>query len=228
MWAGALGFGGVWLGGQSIARRGWDRILHGNPRDIIARIPRGNGRTLIVERSHARMSLINALGDEDVLSLILRHRGGEVVLSGDEAMRAAAQVLPVVNRFGGSRKLVASSVDLLEERGGALETIRFIKDMRGSKLKRRQPLGKRVKIEPVTGALHSLPPRERLALEMALHEESERRAMDGELHELERAWREAEEVAQIADNLLSSDSVDERMKQLHGADANETPSDREQ
>ncbi|HET8655637.1 MAG TPA: hypothetical protein VFL93_09010 [Longimicrobiaceae bacterium] len=40
-----------------------------------------------------------------------------------------------------------------------------------------------------------------LALEMALHEESERRAMEGELAALEAAWREAEEIAAIADSL---------------------------
>ena len=40
-----------------------------------------------------------------------------------------------------------------------------------------------------------------LALEMALHEEQERRALEGELHALEAAWREAEEIAAIADGL---------------------------
>jgi hypothetical protein len=37
---------------------------------------------------------------------------------------------------------------------------------------------------------------------MALHEEAERRALAGELHELERAWREAEEIAAIADDMF--------------------------
>lgn len=40
-----------------------------------------------------------------------------------------------------------------------------------------------------------------LALEMALHEEAERRALRGELTLLESAWREAEEIARIADAL---------------------------
>ena len=44
-------------------------------------------------------------------------------------------------------------------------------------------------------------PAEPVALEMALHEEQERRAMDGELAELEAMWREAEEIAAIADAL---------------------------
>jgi hypothetical protein len=40
-----------------------------------------------------------------------------------------------------------------------------------------------------------------LALEMALHEETERRALQGELAMLEAMWREAEEIAGIADRL---------------------------
>jgi hypothetical protein len=44
---------------------------------------------------------------------------------------------------------------------------------------------------------------DRLALEMAAHEETERRALEGELAELEEAWREADEIAAIADALLN-------------------------
>jgi len=55
---------------------------------------------------------------------------------------------------------------------------------------------------------------QRLAFEMALHEEAERRAMQGELAELERAWRDAEEIAKIADDLLVPTSVGERLAKL--------------
>jgi len=55
--------------------------------------------------------------------------------------------------------------------------------------------------EPRT-ALLDVPLVDRLALEMAAHEESERRALDGELAELAAAWREADEIATIADALL--------------------------
>ena len=53
-----------------------------------------------------------------------------------------------------------------------------------------------------TGYIVKLPKPTRLALEMALHEEDERRALEGELWRLEQAWREAEEIAGIADDLL--------------------------
>jgi hypothetical protein len=59
-------------------------------------------------------------------------------------------------------------------------------------------------------------PEVRLALEMAAHEEAERRALEGELHLLERAWREAEEIAAIADNLLLPASIHDRLRRLRG------------
>ena len=51
----------------------------------------------------------------------------------------------------------------------------------------------------------------RLAMEMFVHEEDERRAMEGELHELEARWREADAIAKIADAMFVSDAVDEKL-----------------
>ena len=50
---------------------------------------------------------------------------------------------------------------------------------------------------------------------MALHEEAERRAMEGELEELKRAWREAEEIAAISDDLLLPVAVQQKIERLH-------------
>ncbi|HEU0055018.1 MAG TPA: hypothetical protein VFQ39_17650, partial [Longimicrobium sp.] len=54
---------------------------------------------------------------------------------------------------------------------------------------------RRVYREDAASRLHTL------VLEVALHEESERRALEGELALLESAWREAEEIAALADRL---------------------------
>ena len=43
---------------------------------------------------------------------------------------------------------------------------------------------------------------ERLALEIAMNEDAERQAMQGELSALEDAWRDAEEIAEIADRMF--------------------------
>jgi hypothetical protein len=56
----------------------------------------------------------------------------------------------------------------------------------------------------------------RLALEMALHEEDERRAMEGELAALEERWREAEEIARIADSLLVTSEATAKLAELRG------------
>ncbi|HLM66831.1 MAG TPA: hypothetical protein VK358_04845 [Longimicrobium sp.] len=61
-------------------------------------------------------------------------------------------------------------------------------------------LGKREGMER-----RQLTPVAALALEMALHDEQERRALEGELAGLEAAWRQAEEIAAIADRLPDVD-----------------------
>lgn len=58
----------------------------------------------------------------------------------------------------------------------------------------------------------SIPREEVLALEIALHEDAERRALAGELAGLEAAWREAEEIAAIADT-LPDDPLDRLRKE---------------
>lgn len=65
-----------------------------------------------------------------------------------------------------------------------------------------------------TGAPRFLPQPVRLALEMSAHEEQEQRALEGELVELEREWRDAEEIAAIADNLLLPGSIPARVAAL--------------
>jgi hypothetical protein len=62
--------------------------------------------------------------------------------------------------------------------------------------------------------LYGLTPVDRLGLEMALHEEAERRAMAGELALLEVAWRDAEEIAAIADNMFLPDTVQSSLERM--------------
>ena len=61
--------------------------------------------------------------------------------------------------------------------------------------------------------LDRLPVEIRLALEMAAHEETEQRALDGELARVEEEWREAEEIAAIADDLLVPEAVERWLAQ---------------
>jgi hypothetical protein len=79
---------------------------------------------------------------------------------------------------------------------------------------RAQPETRWIGQVPEQGQLHAIAKPVRLALEMAVHEESERRALEGELHVLEAAWREAEEIAGIADDLLLPEEVGDALARL--------------
>lgn len=63
--------------------------------------------------------------------------------------------------------------------------------------------------------LFRLPAVDRLALEMAANEDIERRALLGELDTLHAAWKDAEEIAAIADELFADDVLAEFKKQYY-------------
>ena len=67
------------------------------------------------------------------------------------------------------------------------------------------------------GRMDNLHPALRLALEMVSHEDTERRAFEGELRILEDAWREAEEVAAIADNLFVPPNISDKFGEIKRA-----------
>ena len=52
---------------------------------------------------------------------------------------------------------------------------------------------------------------------MATHEESERRALEGELALLEAAWQSAEEIAAISDDMFVPDETRTRLSELKRA-----------
>ena len=64
-----------------------------------------------------------------------------------------------------------------------------------------------------------------LALEMLLHEESERRALAGELEALREQWRQAEEIAAIADALLAPSHLGGRSSHTLPTTADRSPAE---
>jgi hypothetical protein len=123
-------------------------------------------------------------------------------LAGDEAIRVARTILPALNESGARRSEVKGAVQLMDG----------VQDSRS--------LFERYAGRPgETGhTLSNLPKDVLLALEMATHEESERRALEGELAILEAAWKEAEEIAAIADDLLVPDDAKRRLTALKRGD----------
>jgi hypothetical protein len=204
----------------------YDTLIHGRGSTVIGRIPLPDGQVVEVQRKHARMSAIEVGHADDGLALRLESMAGTHLLTGDAAMKAAARLLPTVNRYGGSRQQVQDAVALLEQAGDPARALVTVQRRVGapppaagvrSRWKRTKESWYDTDVEAITkmpGALHAIAPHDRLALEMALHEESERRAMDGELAVLEAAWREAEEIAHIADTMFVPASVESKLAQL--------------
>lgn len=136
-----------------------------------------------------------------------------VELDGDDALRAGRVVLPALNVAGGNRRNVDEAVRLLED---ALQDGR---DRLTSRLTQHGPLrfmrGNHIVTEcDEVRWLSYVPLEQRLALEMALNEDVERRALEGELALLEAAWRDAEAVARIADSLAVPEAVERRVTEL--------------
>ena len=191
-------------------------IVRGSPEEVVAKISTDRNGVVQVRRRHlSETSLSRDEGGE--LALQLRFKNGSDRFTGREAERIASIILPKVNRYGGNRTEVAAAVEEIERVGSAGE---FVRQLAGSSEQRTAPYrppkvwwGAERK-GSIKHGLFALPVPQRLALEMALHEESERRAMQGELQELERAWRDAEEIAGISDNLFLPDSVSTALDKL--------------
>jgi hypothetical protein len=209
-----VGVGGF---GWMLAKLG-QNIIQGDPEKVVAKIRDQSGRMMHVRRRHLAETRLGRAEDGS-LAIDLRFKNGNAAFTGREAERIAAVVIPTVNRFGGDKKAVATAVEEIESTGGPegyLDRLKYISETltrvdppkRGSWWTYQKPSSK------MTRGLFALPQQHRLALEMALHEEAERRAIDGELTELERAWREAEEIAGIADSLLLPETVDESFERM--------------
>jgi hypothetical protein len=125
---------------------------------------------------------------------------------GDEAMRIAAQLLPRLNKTGASATELEEAIRLATRH--ADPSIMF---ERTSRFATRGT------------SLTSLPKAMLLAMEMASHEQSEKRALEGELHLLQDAWREAEEIASISDNMFLPTGVSKSLAEIKARVASKVP-----
>lgn len=130
-------------------------------------------------------------------------------LRGPEATRALRPILVHMNRTAGTRQAVTDALGLLDGPGSTREV--YMRHWR--RAVERAPRAKRAEWwteatdafdagKPLALALSALRADERLALEIETAEDDERKLLAGELAELESAWREAEEIAAIADDLF--------------------------
>jgi hypothetical protein len=198
----ALGGSVFWIGKHVVsgARAAYQRTVRGSPTRVITRVPLPDGDLLHVQLRHLPWIFVAPGATADRWSLSVhepekKHNRKKPSawyhsFEGDEAFRVAGMVLPAINWEGATPDEVRTATSLLDGEGTAGEF--FARSMQRIKGAER---------------LDELEPQRRLALEMAAHEESERRALEGELHVLEAAWKDAEEIAAIADDMFLPQSV---------------------
>jgi hypothetical protein len=221
---GALFVGGA-VAGASMGAFAWmfaqsgQNLIRGNPEQIVATVRTDEAGMVQVRRRHLGGTTLFR-GDDGRLAMDLRFKGGHRLITGREAERVAAVLIPKVNRFGGNQQAVSAAVEEIERVGtaeGYLERLTslapgFTQPAPGGRRRGWRGTGTSSNFHKY--GLFGLPGSHRLALEMALHEEAERRAMEGELAQLEQAWQEAEEVAAISDNLTLPNSVTAAFERL--------------
>jgi hypothetical protein len=190
-------------------------------------LPRGPGRAWSVDSFDTMVLPDSEGGAVSGWRLSIKHHFGRTDLRGDEAHRWLSYLLARVNRSGGSDSLVGQAVAQLEQKPGESMLLDLARESNGlwsvdGPLRREFEEhsmhgfqeGNEWERHPNRASLARLTPPRRLALEMALHESTETRAVAGELSALEAAWREAEEIAGIADELLPLPGSEEHLERL--------------
>jgi len=165
---------------------------------VRARIRTKDGRVLKVRRQNLEKARFLIDPEQPGWSVYVKHAKGEETFEGEEAVRVTGLLLPGLNEMIGTKPVIQEAVDRIEETGDPEAYLNTVSDeVRRQVVRDRDALFKK---KP--GLINRLPKPTKLAIEMAVHEEHERRALAGELLALETAWREAEEIAQIADDMF--------------------------
>lgn len=192
----------------------------------VARLRTPEGGILKVKGVHADRARFHPREDGMVgrWDLTVVHTAGETRFTGEEATRMAGRLMARVNRSGGRKATIDDAVRRIEEARHPEAYLARVLEQHAADLRAPQTsfTGKRRKKIPakeIPGSVARLDSPTRLAVEMALHEEQERRALEGELFLLEQAWREAEEVAAISDDLLLPEGTEERLSALKEREA---------
>lgn len=235
----ALGVGAVTIGGPMAGVLSWGVGINLAQlfltRSGRAKLPIGE-RVFTLSALHLMSIMVRpSVGAGFVLEIPHRYPGGfrerfrkfgltapndsdvRLTLRGDDAVRAARHLLPHINRSAGKSADVQHALGVLE-RGRSVDDLfsAAAHTPREELSYWTRPSRDAYPKKQPSVVLNSLSAPVRLALEMSIHEDDERRALEGELAELEERWREAEEVAAIADDLFLPQAVRSAIARLRG------------
>lgn len=176
-------------------------------RRVVVRVPREGAAPLQLTAVQADKARFQALTNggwgirtklewKKAFGVPLESQKEDQIITGPEAERLLAGILAHTNRMAGKKSEVQDAVELVEAEENLHNLITGIDNY-----------SKHTRLRLVK----DLPKTWRLATEMALHEQSEREALAGELALLEWQWKEAERLAHISDSLALPESIDEQL-----------------
>jgi hypothetical protein len=222
-----LGSSGAELRGGGAAVRFRLRV---RPDTVIGAVDAVGGDRALLRFRHVASAELVRPGADRPWGLAIGHEKGRIELWGREGLATLGRLLAVVNGAGASAEQVRTALQRLENASDPQHyfsrvTALVLRTSWGQNpdASARAPVLGSASGPAERLALHlacrsfwaqggtgsagripllRLPLADRLALEMAANEETERRALQGELEDLEAAWRQAEEIAEIADHLL--------------------------
>jgi hypothetical protein len=198
------------------------------------------GHPIVVRYSHLGAAELVRPEKDSPWQLKLHHDSGIATLAESPALRVAGKMLATLNVGVASSSEVQHAISKLDEAGDpegyftrvaslAMRTSwgRFPDAVAEREVEPKGTFSERLALQLAnrsfwgrggTGSddqtpLFRLPAVDRLALEMAANEDIERRALLGELESLHAAWKDAEEIASIADELFADDVLDEFKRQ---------------
>lgn len=192
-------------------------LLHVTPQNISGAtiFPAGKALDWQLTIPHVKLEpatgLPRMLGAREVAGY--EHRPS--VISGAAALNALMKVLPVLNGVGGNKRNVADAVDIVTEtpdlgtmlRAGSVPT---------------SDSNKFFRLTPEQTYIRNFPAHIRLAMEMSVHEADERRAVEGELAELEQRWKDADAIARIADEMFVPRQIEQNLAALKSSGHSES------
>jgi hypothetical protein len=209
---------------------------------VLLRTADESGHLIVVRYRHLGAAELVRPEKDAPWQLKLRHDGGIATLAHSPALRVAGKMLATLNVGVASQAEVQHAIAKLDDAGDpegyftrvaslAMRTSwgRFpdAKDdaddqPKGSfseklalQLANRSFWGRGGTGSDEQTPLFRLPAVDRLALEMAANEDIERRALMGELDALHAAWKDAEEIAAIADEMFTDEVFEEFKRQYY-------------
>ena len=188
-----------------------------NSRTLV-RLKDEDGKVIKLKAPDLDKAKILSAGEDDDWIIEIKRGKLDRRWEGADAVRVATRIIPSINRSGAGKGVVQDAVKEIEEAGHPMEFLQRVSLARSGEDGNvwRRPVGDgswRPIKEKHQGLIQKLPRPTRLALEMALHEEQERRALQGELKTLEAVWKQAEEIAAISDSLLLPEGTDEFLEE---------------